>query len=132
VITAILYWGQKVLTRRFLWKLAMDEALAALEACLFCKEAGFFDIILEGDALQIVLEINSGSPSLSRFGHFIDSINRELSSFRYAKFVHVPRELHSATHVPAKEASFHCLDHVWLEETPYSISDVVLREHVSP
>jgi len=109
----------------------IDEAMAALEACLFCKEVGFFDIILEGDALQIVLEINSGSLSLSCFGHFIDSINRELSSFRSAKFVHVPRELNSTVRVLAKEASFHCLDHVWLEETLYSISDVVLREHVS-
>jgi hypothetical protein len=93
---------------------------------------GSFDIILEGDALQIVLEINSGSPSVSCFGHFIDSINRELSSFRSAKFVYIPRELNSAAHVLAKEASSHCLDHVWLEETPYSISDIVLREHVSP
>lgn len=113
----------------------MAEAMAAMEACLFCKEVGFFDIILEGDALQIVLEIkliNSGLPFLSRFGHFIDSINRELSSFRSTKFVHVPRELNSAAHVLAKEASLHCLDHVWLEETPSGISDVVLREHVCP
>jgi hypothetical protein len=115
-------------------KISVEPAMAeaAKEACLFCKDMGFFDIILEGDTLQIVLEINSSLPSLSRFGHFIDSINRELSSFRSAKFVHVPRELNSATHVLAKEASLHCLDHVWLEETPSSISDVVLREHVCP
>jgi len=102
-------------------KISVEPAMAeaAKEACLFCKDMGFFDIILEGDTLQIVLEI-------------IDSINRELSSFRSAKFVHVPRELNSATHVLAKEASLHCLDHVWLEETPSSISDVVLREHVCP
>jgi hypothetical protein len=47
-------------------------------------------------------------------------------------FMYQGIELNSAAHVLAKEASFHCLDHVWLEETPYRISDVVLGEHVSP
>jgi len=124
--------GAKSAYKKIYVEPAMAEAMAALEACLFCKEVGFFDIILEGDALQIVLEINSGSLSLSCFGHFIDSINCELSYFRSAKFVHIPRELNSTAHVLEKEATFHCLDHVWLEETPYSISDVILREHVSP
>jgi hypothetical protein len=34
----------------------MAEAWVALQAVLFCKDLGFFDICLEGDSLQIVRE----------------------------------------------------------------------------
>lgn len=47
----------------------MTEAWAALQALLFSKEIGFFDVILDGDALQIMK-----SPNWSKFGHFIEGI----------------------------------------------------------
>jgi hypothetical protein len=50
------------------------ESLAAIYAMIFCKEVGFFDVIFEGDALQVVKEIQSTPPYTSRFGHFVGSI----------------------------------------------------------
>jgi hypothetical protein len=49
------------------------EILAAPEAVVFCKEVGFLVVILEGDALKIVKEINSDPPFLSRTGHFVEA-----------------------------------------------------------
>jgi hypothetical protein len=58
------------------------EAIATLAAVLFSKEVGFFDVIFEGDALQIVQEINTVLPSYSNCGHFIEGVKQELGSFR--------------------------------------------------
>jgi hypothetical protein len=132
VIIVVLSWGQSVLSRRLVWNQSWQKQWQLWILVYFAKMWVFFDIILEGDALQIVLEINSGSHSLSRFGQFIDNIKHELSYFNFVIFVHVPRELNSVAHVLANEVPLHCLEHVWLEETPFSISDVVLREQVCP
>ncbi len=35
------------------------EVMAALHAILFSREVGFFDVVFEGDALQVVRDINS-------------------------------------------------------------------------
>jgi hypothetical protein len=43
------------------------ESKAGLHVVLFCKEVGLFDIVLEGDVLQVVNTINSANPTLSRF-----------------------------------------------------------------
>jgi hypothetical protein len=124
--------GAKCLYRRQSFTPDTAEMCAALEAVVFCKEAGFRDVIMEGDALNVVKEINSNPPYLSRLGHFVEAIKRELHFFQSIHFVYAPRELNYAAHGLAKEASGFCLDRVWLEETPSCISDVVLREQIVP
>jgi hypothetical protein len=43
------------LTKNFLVDPTVAEALSALQAVEFCREmAGFYDVTMEGDALQIV------------------------------------------------------------------------------
>jgi hypothetical protein len=90
-----------VLSKRLVWNQSWQKQWQLWILASFAKRWVFFYIILEGDALQIVLEINSGSHSLSRFGQFIDIIKHELSYFNFAIFVHVPRELNSVSHVLA-------------------------------
>lgn len=53
---------------------AMAEALAALQAMLFCQKLGFTDIIFEGDALQVVKAVNSKTANSSCYGHFVEGI----------------------------------------------------------
>jgi hypothetical protein len=48
------------------------------------------------------------------------------------RFVFIPRECNAAAHVLAKEASSKTVDICWLEETPRSVRDIVLREYVCP
>jgi ribonuclease HI len=108
------------------------EVMAALCAMQFSKEAGFFKILLEGDATQVVKEINLGPPYLSRIGHFIDSIHQEMGCFRCISFSFVPRDCNLAARVLAKETPHNKVDLSWLEDTPHSVSTIVNREQSCP
>jgi len=54
----------------FFQKLVVDlkgaKTIAALHAVIFCKEVGFFVIVLEGDALHIIKEINWATSTKSK------------------------------------------------------------------
>jgi ribonuclease HI len=108
------------------------EAWAALHAVDLAKESGLLDIILEGDALQVVNEINLAIHFFSKIGHFTDDIRSVLHSLRSFRIIHVKREANSAAHVLAKTAVFYVRDSIWLEETPPPVSDIVLRESLGP
>lgn len=108
----------------------MAESWAGLHVVLFCKEIGLFDIVAEGDALQVVKEINLATSNLSRYGHFIDGIKTELSSLRSYNVVYVRRRANFVTHILAKAAITQVIESIWLEEIPPLISDVVCRKLV--
>jgi hypothetical protein len=110
----------------------MAEAWAALQALLFRKEICFFGVILEGDALQIVITISMESPNWSRFGHFIEEIKEQALLFRSFSVSHVRREANSASYLLAKASSTQVLDDVWLEDFPHFSSDIVFKEATTP
>jgi ribonuclease HI len=107
-------------------ELAMDPAMAALSAMHFCKEAGFFDVIMEGDAAQVRKAINSGPPFLSKFGHFVESIHNEKRCFRSMSFSFTPREGNYVAHALAAEASKQRVNNVWMEDLRNLLVIVVL------
>jgi ribonuclease HI len=77
-------------------KIAMDapkvaEAMTALEAVLFCKEIRFLEVLLEGDAKQVVTKVNAASPNLSAAGQFLTGIQEELQGLKHATMVYVGR-----------------------------------------
>jgi hypothetical protein len=76
-----------------------------------------YDIILEGNALQIINEINLAGSTLSRFGHFIVGIKTNLCSFKF------PRVIHDSCAVRA--AVTYVMNSIWLEEISPSIYGVV-------
>jgi hypothetical protein len=125
------------------------EALAALHSVLIAKELGLIGIILEGDALQVVIEINSAIHSLSRighftydirsklhslrsFGHFTYDIRSKLHSLRSFHVLHVKMEANSAALAIAMAAAFHVRDSTWLEEAPPHVFDIVFRSLCAP
>jgi hypothetical protein len=124
--------GAKCVHLKLLVDPKVAEVMAALHAILFSREVGFFDVVFEGDALQVVRDINSAPPYSSRIGHFIESINQELGCFRSSSVVFVPRECNVAAHTLAKEAVSRRLTAVWLEETPSCILSAVLRDQGVP
>jgi len=92
----------------------------------------FFDIILEGDAIQIVTAIFTDLPNWSRFEHFIDEIQEQsllLWSFRVS---HVIRKANSVAHTLTKVASTQVRNKVWSEDFPYFLSDIVCKEAKAP
>jgi len=90
----------------------------------------FIYIILEGDALQIVKEVNSNSSSMHSSGHFIEGIKEELDTFRSYLVIHVRKEANFAAHTLAKDAATTGNDLSWLEDIPISICDIVIRKQV--
>jgi ribonuclease HI len=108
------------------------EVMAALLAVQFSKEVGFMDVMFEGDAVQVVKEIQFEHSSFSRLGHLLECIQSEMQSFRMVNFYYIPRGCNKAADTLAKEASQNCLDLVWLEETPRCVRDIVCREQHCP
>jgi ribonuclease HI len=124
--------GARCITIRAWTDLKTAEFMAALQAVQFCKEVGFWDIIFEGDATQVVKEITIQSSSFSKVDHFIESIYLEKQLFRSAKFQAIPRTCNMAAHTLAKEATANFVDLCWLEDTPTSVSSIVFREQSGP
>lgn len=56
----------------------IDEALAALYVVEFCRELRFYNVIVEGDALQIVNAIKAGNKNWSKFEHIVDGIKERM------------------------------------------------------
>ncbi|XP_062174656.1 uncharacterized protein LOC133879872 [Alnus glutinosa] len=126
------FMGAKCVMKRVVVDPKTAEAMAAFWAIQFCKEVGFFDVLFEGDAAQVVADINSKISHLSKYGHFVESIRSEIQFSRLANFVHVHREANMAAHVLAKHAPIGKEDSCWLEDIPLCISHIVCWEQLFP
>jgi ribonuclease HI len=84
--------GARVVSKHVVAAPKVAESMAALEAVLFSKVAGFMEVILEGDANQVVEDVNSASLNLNAAGHFVDEIKEEILGLRHASVIHVGRE----------------------------------------
>jgi hypothetical protein len=93
---------------------------------------GFWDVIFEGDALQVVKELKIVSPCFSKIGHFIESIQLVLQNFCSASFQAVPRACNMAAHNLAKMASSNNVHLCWLEDIPSSVSNIIFTEQPCP
>jgi ribonuclease HI len=102
--------------------------MIAYEAVVFCKEAGFYEIILEGDAKQVVDDVKSRTTNHDAVGHFVEGIITEMQGLWEVSIFHVGREANNIAHQLAKEASTKEIDSVWLEDFPNFIIHAVLRE----
>lgn len=124
--------GARSVTRRMQMEPKTAEIMTAICAVEFSKEVGYFEVIFEGDAAQVVADINIVSTNLSNTGYLTKSIQQELQWFKAASFVHVPRVLNSAAHALAREAAHNMVYCIWLEDTPQSISSILVREQCGP
>jgi ribonuclease HI len=109
-------------------KAATAEALAAVHAIMFCKELGLSNIILEGDALQVITAIGEEGPCFNSFGHLIECIHHEQCELERVRFIHVRREANNAAHLLAQLATTHVTLSTWLGNAPPSVGDIVRRE----
>ncbi len=126
------FMGARAITKKVIGSPTLAETMATLEAVLFCKECGFFEVILEGDAKQVVNDVNAGKTDLSAAGLFVDDILSELKGLRYVKVAHIGRNSNNVAHVLAKEASAKFLDMAWLEDVPDFLVYAVNRDRLYP
>jgi ribonuclease HI len=126
------FMGARAITKKVIGSPKLAEIMVALEAVLFCKECGFFEVILEGDAKQVVNDVNARKTDLSATGLFVDDILSELKGLRYVKVAHIGRNSNNVAHVLAKEASAKFLDMAWLEDVPVFLVYAVNRDRLYP
>jgi ribonuclease HI len=62
--------GAKRLSKSMLIDAQTAELMAASYAVSFSSKVGFFNVFFEGDALNVIREVNSNPPHLSRSDHF--------------------------------------------------------------
>jgi len=116
-------------TRQFIVEPLFAEALAALHVVIFSKEIGFTQIMLEGDAIQIVREINSESSQLRRNEHLVDDIKNVLSSLHSFKVIHVKRTANGRSRSrPSQGGCYLCHKFNLVGRYSPIIYDIVCRE----
>jgi len=115
-------------TKIFLVEAAVAEALAAVHTVEFCREIGFFDIMLEGDALQIVNAVKAMGYNWSKMGNLINGIKDGLGKLRSWSIEHVKRDANYAAHFLACETIYSVIDKVLVEEISKCICGIVTNE----
>ncbi|KAF5465302.1 hypothetical protein F2P56_015322 [Juglans regia] len=80
------------------------EAYAMLMAIIFCKDTGFTNIVLEGDSLQVVKQMQKPVKDWSQGGLIIEDAKAILKSLPGWSIGHIRREANMAAHVLAKDA----------------------------
>jgi hypothetical protein len=90
------------------------KALAALYATVFGREMGYRQVIFEGDAQVIVMEVNREGLCTTRYGQFVEGIQSVLNGFESVYFTHVMREANNVAHRLSKLATTHAIDSTWL------------------
>ena len=109
----------------------MAVALGAVMAAEFGRDLGFKDISLEGDSLLVVKAIREPGIQWSSYGHLVEDARGVLNTNRSWTIGHVKREANSATHTLAKEAVKGVIDHIWMEEIPFCIFDIVTLKQIA-
>jgi hypothetical protein len=104
------------------------ETLAALSAILWCQEQSFQDVIFEGDALQVVKEVNSDRQCSTYYGHLVEDVKFGLRRLNCTRFCHVRRSANAAAHELASLVRTHVTDVICRNILPPHISDIVQRE----
>ena len=94
------------------------ETLACRKAMEFAIDAGFSELLIEGDNVAVMSSLSHGGPNLSRIGHVVQDIQWLATGLRWAQFSHVKRSANSVAHVLARYAKNVVEEMIWLEETP--------------
>lgn len=104
------------------------KAFCLLKTVIFCKEVGFTNLILEGNALQVVKIPSKETEDWSVGGCNINDTSSLLETFVSWSVQHINRANNVATHLLAYNA-LNCLDPLLLlEEIPDCIVNTILLD----
>ena len=81
-------------------------------------DAGFMDVVLEGDNLSVMRSISLGSANRSRLGHIYEDIQCLATDLRSFSVNFVKRSANTVAHSLARFARNVVDELVWLEESP--------------
>ena len=96
----------------------MAEALAARRAMEFARELSLFDVILEGDCLQVVRALNAFGGCNTLYGHVVNETKRLRAALRHCSYQHVGRDGNKLAHCLARRVVSTADIDVWVEDLP--------------
>ena len=94
------------------------EALAAMKALSFAHELGFQNIVLEGDALNLIQALKAQEQNLLPWGLLVEDVKEYGTKFRRVLYSHVKRNGNSVAYNLAKHALCISDFQVWMEDVP--------------
>ncbi|XP_075655191.1 uncharacterized protein LOC142625412 [Castanea sativa] len=106
------------------------EAMAAARVMSFTQELGISEFMLEGDSEVVINSLRSKEPSLSSFGHILESAKSSLVTSKCIAFSHVRRTGNKVAHNLARHARHVRGLSVWVEDVPPLLYDVLFADPV--
>ena len=94
------------------------EVLACRNALEFAVDAGFTELLVEGDNVSVMQRILRSQPNGSRLGHLYEDIKCLCADLRVVSIGWVSRTANEVAHCLAKYARGLVDESVWLEESP--------------
>lgn len=113
---------------RYISNPSVAEAFGAKLCVVFGLFLGLKNVVLEGDALEVVHAISREDDDASYLGNLIGETRHLLSDFDCWAVSHVRRVRNMVAHKLAKLAVFHLRNQVWLGSFPTCLSSLVSSE----
>nr|XP_023876296.1 uncharacterized protein LOC111988743 [Quercus suber] len=104
------------------------ETLACRKAVEFAIDAGFSELVIEGDNAAVMASLSHGGPDLSRLGHVVQDVQWLATGLRWVSFSHVKRCANTVAHGLARHAKNVMEDMIWLEETPPPVVEALSND----
>ncbi|XVF29293.1 hypothetical protein REPUB_Repub15cG0108600 [Reevesia pubescens] len=108
----------------------LAEAIAVMTALEFASDLGFHFIILEGDSLCVVKNLQVNEQNLSSIGPVIEERRFKFVLFHKCCVGHVLRSGNMAAHTVAKYALLSSKESVWIEECHVFLQSVIVSDIV--
>lgn len=83
---------------------SVAESILAFKAISFARDCGFFNVDVEGDALQVISLLKNRVSSAGLYGHILDYIHRKSQFFRSCKWFYICGSGNEVIHCIAKPA----------------------------
>ena len=101
------------------------DVMACRKALEFAIDAGFTEIILEGDNAMVMKVISQAQPDLSRLGLIYEDIWCLAAGFKSISYNCIRRSANSVAYTLARFARLLDNEIVWLEEDPSPAMDAL-------
>lgn len=106
------------------------EALACRKALEFSIDAGFSELIIEGDNANVMRAISSSLPNHSLLGHIIEDVKCLMCGLQYASANSIRREGNKVAHVLARHVKNTLDDMYWLKDSPPSVVNALYQDFI--
>ena len=107
------------------------EILACRQAMEFAIDAGFADLVVEGDNSNVLHSISQSQADWSRLGNLYDDVRSLAARLRFVEFHCIRRTANGVARSLARFARHICEDCIWLEESPPPAQEALYVDSVS-